>query len=170
MLDYLAELGGRVDASRVAMMVLDFMLVRTLIYNVLLNARSRNDTVNSNLKILATVIYVLARMLNPDLLEHNAPAVKSKRAFGRGAQKDGGTVTPAVETPAVPAEGEGGMEEEQNDRLMTNADVTAKLLPRDYLDHIKADIEPWLETYRDMIKNWLVKVVEEIVKRSLPKA
>jgi hypothetical protein len=58
-----------VDVSRVAMLVVDLLLVRVLVHRVLLHPRTRSETQASNFKLIATVVYMLLRLMRPELLD-----------------------------------------------------------------------------------------------------
>jgi hypothetical protein len=55
---------GRVDASRVAMVAFNFLVVRVLIGQLLLKARTRTEHAAMNFKLLASTIYLLARVVS----------------------------------------------------------------------------------------------------------
>jgi hypothetical protein len=52
-----------------------------------------------------------------------------------------------------------------DDRFMSNAQIVAKLLPREYFAPYLPELNEWFVMYREMMEGWLSRLVDEVLKK-----
>lgn len=134
-----------------------------------------------NLRLVASVMYMLLRRLRPELPELESKRdqmLNSRMAFmsslgGRGNAQEGLGSRPAsnlsATTAGALADGSNTSEPGSNGggMFMANSEIVSQLLPKEYFGFVIYEIDEWLKPYEAMLREWLDKLVDEVVRKIL---
>lgn len=134
-----------------------------------------------NLRLVASVMYMLLRRLRPELPELESKRdqmLNSRMAFmsslgGRGNTQEGVGSRPASNLSATTAGAlaDGSITSELGSTgggvFMTNSEIVSQLLPKEYFGFVIYEIDEWLKPYEAMLREWLDKLVDEVVRKIL---